>query len=556
MRTYLNKPMEDLAAELSAGLLRLRKGYVDAAEELFWLIDPATDYPLDFVVFRLTGYRGKPDQVPQPLPGASLQLDLLSLMVDVCESFSLPALAYVGVIDLQQLARRLRVTEKTLQRWRRRELPSRKLLFPDGRRRLAFLRTSVREFIRRRRQHVLRSVRFSQLTEADRADILRRAKRMANFTDCTLLEVSRRIAARTGRAVETIRYTLRRHDAQQPADAVFPHLAAPLDGDQRDIVYRCFLRGVSVAGLAAKYGRTRSSIYRVINEMRARKLQARPIDYMYNPQFDLPNAAVEILAASPQIAPAPRETPAENSLLADARATESLPPYLRSLYEVPLLTPPQERDLFRRYNFVKHQADVLRRQIDVNRVRSGHLRQIETLLLQASGLKNEIVRANLRLVVSIARKHRSSAQDLFELISDGNVSLMKAVEKFDYSRGNRFSTYASWAIMRNFARSIPQERYQVDRFEATRDEVLDVVAGLQSFQPRQLNLPELRESIDVVLTHLSPRERTILIGHYGLESDRPPQTLEQVGQGMGLSKERVRQIEAKALLKLRQMLHP
>ena len=79
--------------------------------------------------------------------------------------------------------------------------------------------------------------------------------------------------------------------------------------------------------------------------------------------------------------------------------------------------------------------------------------QIEELYDEAVTTENQIVRANLRLVVSIAKRHVSPVENFFELVSDGNISLMRAVEKFDYSRGLKFSTYASWAIMKNFART-------------------------------------------------------------------------------------------------------
>jgi RNA polymerase sigma factor (sigma-70 family) len=450
------------------------------------------------------------------------------------------------------LAQRLGVSTKTVQRLRRRGLPARYLVFPEGKPRIGFLDSSVETFMRHRAER--RASRFSLLTPMQRMDVIRRARRMAMFTHCTLSEVARRIAARTGRAVETIRYTIRRHDLRHPREAVFPHLTAPLDDKQKEVIFRCFLRGVPAPSLAASYNRTRGSIYRVINEMRARQLLQRPIPLMYNPQFDLPNADELILAPATS---EPFGGLAQTISAAKAAGQpEDLPPYLKALYEVPLLSAPRERELFRRYNYIKYKADKLRRGIDINHVRTSVLKDIETLLLQANAVKNEIVRANLRLVVSIAKKHVGRAQDLFELISDGNVSLLRAVEKFDYSRGNRFSTYASWAIIRGFARSVPQEQFLLDRFGTGNEDVLDVAAGLRTYDPNDFNLGELRESIDVVLAQLSPRERAILIDHYGLDQQRDAQTLEQLGKNLGISKERVRQIEIVALKKLRKILYP
>jgi RNA polymerase sigma factor (sigma-70 family) len=200
---------------------------------------------------------------------------------------------------------------------------------------------------------------------------------------------------------------------------------------------------------------------------------------------------------------------------------------------------------------------VLRKRIAVDHARMGDISDVEALLVQANAMKNQLTRANLRLVVSIARKHVTSGpQNLFELISDGNISLMRAVEKFDYARGYKFSTYASWAIMKNFARSVPRERYRLGRFVTGQEETLDIAAGLASYDPNEVSIPEIRESLDSVLAQLSPRERTILVDHYGLDDNGKTATLEQLGKKFGISKERVRQIEINALKKLRVLLHP
>jgi len=551
MAGYGYKAMADIATELAAGLVRLRKGYVDMAENLSRMIDLDQEYPYDFVIYRLTGYRprGGQDGMPvEPMLGKKLRQDLMRLMLEICDSFEIRTTDYEETVyDTSGLAKRFNVSTKTVQRWRRRGLPARRMIFPDGKRRIAFLESSISWFVGQRETQVVRSMRFTQLSASERADIIRRARRMAVFTHCCLSDVVKRLAVRTGRAVETIRYTIRNHDAESPDEAVFPYLSAPLSDQEKSAIYRSFLRGVPVPTLTERYHRTRGTMYRVINEMRAQQLLNRPVSYVYGPQFDLPNAD-DIIITPPR--------PAGGKAKPPPKPPADLPPYLRALYDVPLLTPEQERDLFRRYNYLKYRADKLRAQIDINRIRTRRLREIETLLLQADVLKNQIIRANLRLVVSIAKKHVGGAQTLFELISDGNVSLMRAVEKFDYARGNRFSTYASWAIIRNFARSVPKEQYQLDRFATGHDEVLDIAASLKTYDPNELNLRELRESIDAVLTRLTPQERSILIDHFGLDKAGNTKTLEQLGKELGISKERVRQIELQAMKKLRLMLQP
>ena len=110
---------------------------------------------------------------------------------------------------------------------------------------------------------------------------------------------------------------------------------------------------------------------------------------------------------------------------------------------------------------------------------------IEKIYGEAVGTKNEIVSSNLRLVVSIAKRHVGPTENFFELVSDGNMSLIRAVEKFDFARGNKFSTYASWAIMKNFARTIPGEFKQRDRFRPTSEEVFLARADQRTDSPRE-----------------------------------------------------------------------
>ncbi len=484
MRKYRNKPIAELSVELGSGLLRLRRGYLDHAEELLRLIDPTQEYPYDFIVHRLTGYRPRQTDAPgMLLPGKSLQQDLLQLLLDVSDGFDLHTSDYdEAVYDTPALAQRFNVSTKTVQRWRCRGLPARRLVFPDGRRRVGFLAGSVQWFLADHQKEIQRSVRFSQLTETEKLDILRRARRMVDRTQCSLSDVARRLAKRTGRAVETIRYTIRKNDNDHPDQALFPHLLNTLDNQEKRRIYRSFLRGEPVPSLSERYHRTRGSIYRIINEMRAMQLLERPISYVYNEQFEQEDADAIILGE----ADANEVGQYEPASKAKIKAPKDLPPYLKSLYEVPLLSAQREFSEFRRYNYLKFKADQLRKTIDMNNISSQQVKDIESLLLQANVAKNRIVRANLRLVVSIAKKHVSGPLNLFELISDGNVSLMRAVEKFDFARGFRFSTYASWAIMRNFARSVPKERYQLDRFSTGHEEVLDIAAGLRSYDPRAL----------------------------------------------------------------------
>jgi len=318
-----------------------------------------------------------------------------------------------------------------------------------------------------------------------------------------------------------------------------------LDDSIKVQIYRQSRRGVSVEVLAAQSGLSRSRLMRVINEIRAKRLLENKLDFMYDPGFEDPAVVAELLGPFP-LPPAVQSS-------RRSRAPEGLPPYLVSLYDVPLLSREQERYLFRKMNFLKYRAHHLREGLDPTHCKEATLDEIERLQEEALALKNQIIRANLRLVVSIAKKRVGPTNNFFELVSDGNMSLIRAVEKFDVTRGFKFSTYASWAIMKNFTRSIPEEKHRRDRYVTGHDQMFEVAPDTRSdAYEQESGHRRSQEVVQGMLDRLNDRERHILISRYGI-GGADEQTLEQLGRELGVTKERVRQIESRAQEKLRKI---
>jgi RNA polymerase primary sigma factor/RNA polymerase sigma factor len=411
-----------------------------------------------------------------------------------------------------------------------------------GRKRVGFLTSDVERFVASNPLRIERGSRFSQLSPEEHEKIVAWARRLGAAGACPA-DVHRRIAKRLNRSVETIRYTIKHHDQEHPGAEVFPSSDGRLRPETCERIFQLWSQGEGVDSIAKRYHRSKASIYRVILGQRAAHTMLLPLDYIPNALFDRRTAEEVVDQPFPGL-----DEPSKRT-----RRPTGLPAYLASLYEVPLLTREQEVWLFRKFNYLKHKAKKLRDQLDQEKPSTRLMDQIDAIYEEIVALKNRLVRSNLRLVVSIAKRRVAPGDSFFDLVSDGNMSLIRAVEKFDYARGNKFSTYASWAIMKNYARTIPDEHKRRERFRAADMDMLQTAAD-QRTDEHQLRMAETDrlQQVGRFLDRLDSREQTIIIRRYGLDRGHEPQTLKEVGTALGVTKERVRQIEAKALEKLRE----
>ncbi len=307
-----------------------------------------------------------------------------------------------------------------------------------------------------------------------------------------------------------------------------------------------------------------------------------------------------------------------------ANTKDSVWMYLREIGRMPLLTFEEEKklakdmeegnkgsaELLESGTYTKKQIE----QLQAGDYSSGNpaLGEAERKVTRGEMARNRLIQSNLRLVVSIAKKHTGKGLNFLDLIQEGNIGLMRATEKYDYTKGFKFSTYATWWIRQAITRAISDQsrtirlpvhigetinrlsresrrlQQELGR-EPTAEELaaamqlsVDKVKRVQeiSKQPVSLESPVgdegdtllgdfiedasatapmdaasyqmLREQIDSVLSHLNERERKIIRLRFGLDDGRY-RTLEEVGQVFGITRERIRQIEAKVLRKLR---HP
>jgi len=303
---------------------------------------------------------------------------------------------------------------------------------------------------------------------------------------------------------------------------------------------------------------------------------------------------------------------------ASAAASASLAPdpvrqYLKEIGRVPLLNARQEVDLAKKVEAGVAATALLEAAADEDRVLEPtelkRLRRIEAI---GTGARKHMISANLRLVVSIARKHANRGLPLLDLIQEGSLGLIRAVEKFDYTKGFKFSTYATWWIRQAVSRAIadhgrtiripvhmvetinkvariqralvqelghePSDEEIGEAAEMTPERVREILglsqatasldspigedgdARLGDFledhdaiaPPEAAGVNAMREQMTAMLNTLPERERRVMELRFGL-SDGRARTLEEVGREFGVTRERIRQIESKTLIKLR---HP
>ncbi|RZB15340.1 RNA polymerase sigma factor [Streptomyces sp. F001] len=318
---------------------------------------------------------------------------------------------------------------------------------------------------------------------------------------------------------------------------------------------------------------------------------------------DPPTEAVEV----PDSEPEPVEPPAPGRIDTGGPAADLFRQYLREIGRIPLLTAAEEVELARRVEAGLFAEEKLGSAPDLD---SQLALDLDRLVVMGRMAKRRLIEANLRLVVSVAKRYVGRGLTMLDLVQEGNLGLIRAVEKFDYARGYKFSTYATWWIRQAMSRALAdqartirvpvhvvelinrvvrvQRRMLQERgYEPTPEEVaahLDLppervgeVLRLAQ-EPVSLHAPVgeeedvalgdliedgdatspvesaafllLREHLEAVLSTLGERERKVVQLRYGLADGRP-RTLEEIGRIFGVTRERIRQIESKTLNKLR-----
>ncbi len=277
--------------------------------------------------------------------------------------------------------------------------------------------------------------------------------------------------------------------------------------------------------------------------LRTRQLMRAEISFISSPEFDNVDEAVdsvdEVVEAALGAAQVQKKTPTD------------LPSHLYRLCESELLTHEQETALFREMNRLKYRGSLLQSRLDPDHIDLQAIEKIDSLLNKAEAIRDHITKANMRLVMSIAKKYVTPQLTFDEMLSDGSLTLMQAVEKFDYDRGFRFSTYAYRSIVHGIYRTVATVQKEELYFTQEADQwAIEQQDDQSSSSMNEQIWHNLRKLTASMLDQLDRRERFIIRSRYALGFHRKVRTLQFLADKLGISKERVRQLEKRAVSKL------
>ena len=222
-----------------------------------------------------------------------------------------------------------------------------------------------------------------------------------------------------------------------------------------------------------------------------------------------------------------------------------------------LMKTPEEQLMFRRFNFAKRKLKLLKKKIITDGLTNDLAKEMIDWHGRVEHLREYLVRTNLALVLAMAKRTRLGDVDFSEIVSEGNMALLRAVEKFNVDRGFKFSTYACRAILKGFSRTAQKHTRHRSRFPVEFEP--DLEKSDWSDRKRDMVeedlVGELKTIVERNLAELTDVEQTVIRRRFNWQQEQPtPLTLEEVGSIIGVTKERVRQIQNKALAKIRKLM--
>lgn len=445
--------LDDLARQVRFAPVETLRRQLERCEALAGEVDPAINYPEDWIVFRITGYRPE-IAAPATVVGEALIADISGLVERLSAAAKVTAkeLEPGKWLDAEGVCRRWAISRKTLERWRRFGLIARRVRGENGKPRLAFPLAAVERFERERKASIEGAAGFSRLGDALEARIARRAAAYAHL-GCSLNQAAARIAARYGRALETVRQAIKRSESR----ALFDDRGPPTARERR-LIERAWWLGIEPRDLAKRLKRSTASVVRVVNDERARRLREVLSDK--DQHESSPQGRSGTPRSERQAAPAPslkKAAPLEEETVVSGLGALGETDLLRFVVaakhgEVALGV--VERARARAYRALMARARDAARALPRRGASGAAVDAIETDLRWAMRLKAELIRSQFPLLLrSIEAALMRPVEEirsglLTALVREGVAAIGEAVDGFDPDKGGRLAAPTGIALQR------------------------------------------------------------------------------------------------------------
>ena len=459
-------------------------GFCNDIENLIFSLNPKKKYFLNHV--------SKVLNLGEDYEGSDRGNVLIKELCKLCELISESAkLTKDDLTDfysISEIALKFNVSERTIFRWKTLGLVGRKYRYKK-KIKTAILHTTLESFESHYSEIVSEASKFARLSLVERLEINEMLERLMK-AGLSKFEAIHVISIELDRDSDTIKTAIVN--------------CSSLD-DYEEAVYTDFTNGVNKELIRTKYCLSKKKLQNIVEKERINKLKALEIDFMSSPEFDTEQGIEDL----------------EVGEISD------------------LLTKEQEKTLFKKYNYFKKLAKEAQLDENWDILEKYHNKALE--------LRNTIWVANERLVWQRAKK-QPKVLTIDDFVSEGRRSLFMAIEKFDYTQGLKFSTYAVTALNNNYFKMLTKYFKYNEKFQSHKTQFLDTLPDNKGKASE-----EVSEVLKKAMKCLTDREKGIVMRKFAIGSGEP-QTLKEIGQHYGISVERVRQLLDRSLNKLKNNL--
>lgn len=452
-QAYRSGELADLTRQLLYTPPDKRAEVVRHAEQLHDELEGNNNYPIDFVVYRLTDRRVPPSESVM-LVGEAIKPDLRLLIDALSRSIAMQCDDSDPGMSTAELAQSLGVSTKTIGRWRDAGLRWRwGIRETDGKPMVLITRSALDAFECNQSGRISTAAAFTRLSDTEKQRLIDRARRLAQATDALPQAILSHLSKRTGRSIEALRQAILRHDEQHPDSAVFSDHAGPLTEQQRHQIEEAYRQGATVSALCKQFSKTRSTIYRAIHEGRARKIAAMKIAAVHSPTFKREDADEVLMHAITRQGQARR---------LDSEVIATLPAQLKPIYDRPIEPDNVVRSLIVRYNFLKYRAIKLQAALAEGSPKANDLDQFDELLRRTTKARGEVIAAVLPVALSVVRRQRMATEQnhstpLVPMLSAAHRVLIEEIDCYDAAVAHTFESVLTNRLLQVLARTVSDD---------------------------------------------------------------------------------------------------